>query len=395
MPAWAADQPEAQDGWLTSASAAATPNKGGLPPVATATSPSSPSSEAEATSSAAVWESDGLMGPATIPVDDSDPLPSMRPSDAHNRKMLMIAVGLLLLVVASLGFMLTRPAAKPVAVATTDVMQPSELMDKARGLAEKKNYKGASLEAEAAATMLQASLDQDPTNSELKKQWIQAEELLASMYLKSEQYDRAYKTYKELHNATGVKRYAGSAQEAEKLRLKAIRAEGQQKLDLAKQMLKQNNPAGAIMEGLHAEQLFTDGKATNAQKAAACYTLGRAFEAQQQDERAEEYYKKAMTLAYSGEYAAALARVRSRTAPVVVSAPQVQEVEVVNSVPTGPRNVRRVVRRPAPARPVVAQPPPPPRRPVVAPPPVTRRPPKSSGPPKFSSDNDPSKFKYY
>ncbi len=335
------------------------------------------------------------MGPATIPVDDSDPLPSMRPSDAHNRKMLMIAVGLLLLVVAGLGFMLTRPAAKPVAVATTDVMEPSELMDKARGLAEKKNYKGASLEADAAVTMLKASLEKDPTNAEIKKQWIQAQELVASLYLKSEEFDRAYKIYKELHNATGVKKYAASAQEAEKMRLKAIRAEGQEKLDLARQMLKNNNPAGAIMEGLHAEQLFTDGKATNAQKAAVCYTLGRAFEAQQQDERAEEYYKKATTLAYSGEYAAALARVRSRTAPAVVSAPQVQEVEVVESVPSGPRNVRRVVRRPAPARPVVAQPPPPPRRPVVAPPPVTRRPPKSSGPPKFSSDNDPSKFKYY
>ncbi len=386
MPAWA-DQGEQQEGWLGggAAPAAAAP-KGGLPPVAS----HPPAEETETTSGAAVWESDGLMGSATIPVDDSDILPSMREPEANSRKMLLLAIGLLLAVICGLGFILTRPPHKVNTPDATDVLQPSSLMEKARASAAKKNYKGAALDAESAVAILQ-------TKPESKKDLIKAQEFLASMYLKTNEFERAYKIYKELNNSTGDKKYAGLAREAEKSRLKAIRGDAAAKLKAAKAYLAKGDPGSAIMEGLHAEQLYNDGKGSNAQKAAVCYTIGRAFERQGADDRAEEYYKKAVNLDANGEYYAALSSVRARTAPVVVndSNPEPQVIEVDNSgVPTGNRNVVRRPRAPrnnnvtAPPPP----PPPPPRQQTSAP---IRRTPKSTGLPSYGSDKDPSRLRTY
>lgn len=385
MPAWA-DQQETQEGWLTGGAPASVP-MGGLPPT---TSPAA-TNQPETTSAAAVWESDGLMGSATIPVDDSDPLPSQREPDANQAKMLMVAVALLLLVVCGLGYMLTRPSAKPKVPEAVDVLQPSELLANAKAKAAKKNFKGAALDAESAVVILQ-------TKPEQKKDLLEAEEFLASMYLKTGDFDRAYKTYKELLNKTGDKKYAAAAQDAESARLKAIRKEAASKLQAAKSYLAKGDTGNAIMEGLHAEQLFNDGQGSNAQKAAVCYTVGRAFESQGADDRAEEYYQKAYHLNPDGAYLSALNNVRAQSAPVSQPA-YTPPPEVIEVVPTGPNNVRR----PPPRRPsnstgskpsfyTPPPPPPPPRQQTTAP---VRRNNKKPGLNTFDSDKDPKRFKNY
>lgn len=386
MPAWA-DQGEQQEGWLGGAvSPASASAKGGLAPASMAP----PKEATETTAGAAVWESDGLMGSATIPVDDSDILPSMREPEANNTKMLVLAIGLLLAVVCGLGFMLTRPAEKPKTPTASDVLQPSELMARARAAAEKKNFKGASLEAESAVAILEVKPD-------AKKELIDAQKFLASMYIKNGEHERAYKVYKQLHNETGDKKFAAQAQEAEKLRLKAIRGQAAEKLKLAKNFLAKNDPGSAIMEGLHAEQLYNDGKGTNAQKASVCVTVGRAFEMQGANDRAEEYYKKAVNLDPNGGYYSYLSNVRAKTA--AASAPVSTYVEPEPDefeVPTGTaprRTPRRTTPRPQAKPQYTAQPQPKPQQ-KPAPAPI-RRTPKKSGPNTFKSDNDPTRFKYY